>query len=420
MAKLNEEARMTIKTLARKGVANREIARLLGVTEGTVRYQRRRMESGAVDGRTSRSGYAAAFADAIDHWHHTHEEGPVNLALLHEWLVTEFDYGGSLRSVQRYYEKRYPAPQVRARRRIETPPGAQGQVDWAVYPRIVVGGRERQLYGFHLMLSHSRQPALVWSPSKKQIAWHHCHLEALRRIGGVPATLRVDNEKTAVARGAGAWGTINTAYRRFARLLRFHIDACAPRHPQAKGKVERLVRTCRLAANPAAMTWNSLEELQEWTDEQVEASAGRRRCPSTGTSIHEAWMSERELLTPLPEPLWQPFDVSITRRVGVDGLVSFEGRQYSVPFMLVGEHIEVHGCSAVVQFFHAGRMVTEHERATAERILIRPEHYDGESTARVKAPQPLGKMGRKMLELAAEPVTYRSIDYYQALAEVAR
>jgi hypothetical protein len=32
----------------------------------------------------------------------------------------------------------------------------------------------------------------------------------------------VDNERTAVVRGAGAWGTINVAYRRYATVLRFH------------------------------------------------------------------------------------------------------------------------------------------------------------------------------------------------------
>jgi hypothetical protein len=32
----------------------------------------------------------------------------------------------------------------------------------------------------------------------------------------VPAVLRIDNVKTAIARGAGAWGVINETYRRFA------------------------------------------------------------------------------------------------------------------------------------------------------------------------------------------------------------
>jgi IS30 family transposase len=52
MSKLNLEARMTIQTLVRQQLAQREIARLLGVTEGAVRYQIRRMTEGKVDGRS--------------------------------------------------------------------------------------------------------------------------------------------------------------------------------------------------------------------------------------------------------------------------------------------------------------------------------------------------------------------------------
>ena len=52
--------------------------------------------------------------------------------------------------------------------------------------------------------------------------------------------------------------------------------------------------------------------------------------------------------------------------------------------------------------------------------MINPLHYEGCSTERVQAPPPLGRLGRRMLELASAPVAHRSIDYYHALAEVAR
>ncbi len=46
MSRLDQEARMTIKALASRGATNSEIARLLGVTEGAVRYQVKRFERG--------------------------------------------------------------------------------------------------------------------------------------------------------------------------------------------------------------------------------------------------------------------------------------------------------------------------------------------------------------------------------------
>lgn len=156
MAKLDEEARMTIQTLARKGLSNRETARLLGAIEGAVRHQLRRMEAGTPDGRSRRSGRADAYAEAIDAWREAHGDGAVNLAALHEWLVCEHNYPGSLRSVQRYWKKSYPPLKLRARRRVETPPGVQSQVDWAHFPGVVLGGRRTDLLAFRLVLSHSR------------------------------------------------------------------------------------------------------------------------------------------------------------------------------------------------------------------------------------------------------------------------
>ena len=52
VAKLSREARMSSKVLTDKGVSNRDAARLLGVSEGCVRYHRRRQAAGAVDGRS--------------------------------------------------------------------------------------------------------------------------------------------------------------------------------------------------------------------------------------------------------------------------------------------------------------------------------------------------------------------------------
>ena len=57
---------MTIKSLIRKGCSNRHIARLLRVSENTVRYHRRRQAEDAVDGHSRQAPVAAAYRDAID------------------------------------------------------------------------------------------------------------------------------------------------------------------------------------------------------------------------------------------------------------------------------------------------------------------------------------------------------------------
>jgi hypothetical protein len=252
------------------------------------------------------------------------------------------------------------------------------------------------------------------------LAWLSCHSRAFERLGGVPATVRVDNEKTAVARGAGAWGIINPAYRRYADALRFHVDACPPRAPRCKGKVERKVSDQRLSLNPYGQRFSDLAALQAWTDERLEARAGRRICPSTGSSVEDAWRGEREVLTPLPDPMFEPFDVAVRVEVKPDCLVAFCGRQYSVPFRFVGQVVEVRGLAAAVEVWKGGERIARHERHSDRRLVLVQSHYDGPSTANVIAPPPLGRMGARIQELAARPAPMRSIEFYAALAEVAR
>ena len=415
----NLEVRMTIKTLAAKGVPKRAIARQLYLSEGTVRYHLRRMAEGVTDGRSRQPRAARAHGEAIACWMAAHSEVAVNLAELHAWLVSEHDYAGSLRSVQRYVAETFPAPRRRARRRVETPPGAQAQVDWAVFPGVTVGDDVKTLSAFHMTLSHSRYTAVIWSTRQDQLSWLWCHNRALERLGGVPAVVRVDNTKTAVVRGAGPWGELNAAYRRYATMVRFHIDPCLPRSPEHKGKVERHVRTQRGVADPRSRHWPDLAALQAWSDEKLERSASRRGCPATGTSVSAAWAEERRCLAPLPL-LPEPFDRVATRRVSADCLVSFEGRQYSVPFAWLGQTVEVRGGARTVQVLAGQAVVAEHPRQTAERLVIDPSHYEGPATERVLPPTPMGRLSKRLQAIAEIPVAQRPTDLYAALAEVAR
>jgi len=416
-AKLDREAIVAIRKLAELGQTNSAIARQFGVTEGTVRYHRKRASEGQIDGRSLQPSAAAPHHAVIADWIGRH--GPLNLAALHDFLVAECDYEHSLRSVQRYVAQRFPKPRTRSRRRVETPPGAQAQVDWATFNGVRIGQRDVDLLAFLFQLSYSRFNVCIWSERKDQLAWLDVHNRALRFVEGVPAVLRVDNEKTAVSRGAGAWGEINPAYRRYAETVRFHVDACPPRQPQTKGKVERRVRDRRKHADPRRREWSSLEELQEWSFGKDLQSAGRRRCPVTGTTVWEAFVEERRHLSTLPI-LPEPFDLVATRRVGRDCLVAFEGRQYSVPFEFVERSVEVRGCAQVVQVLADARIVAEHPRHTRSRICLDETHYEGESTERILAPAPLGRMGRRLQEIAALAPEERSVDLYEALSEVAR
>jgi transposase len=416
--RLRAEEVVTIRVLAEKGTSHCQIARTLGVSEGTVRYHLRRV--GAEDGRRRQPRRAEGLAEVIRSWvdGRQGERRPANVRELHEHLVVEYGYAGSYNSVRRYVRSHYPRRKVRTYRRVETPPGAQSQTDWGEYPRMDVGNGREPLHAFVMVLSHSRKPAVVWSPDETLLSWLACHNAAYRRLGGVAAVNRIDNLKTGIAAGAGAWGTIHPTYRAYARAVGFHVDACSPRAPQAKGKGEAKVNLSRQLVD-TRRRYEGLEELQVETDARVERWARQTICPVTGETVQASYERERERLGALPI-LPEPFDVAVTRPVGRDGMVRFEGREYAVPFAHAGRRVEVRGCAARVQILADGRVVQEYARGTRERVLIDPSCYEGPATDRVLAPPPLGRMGRRLQEIAQLAVEARPLDLYAALAEVAR
>jgi transposase len=337
--RLRAEEVVTIRVLTEKGESRSQIARTLGVSEGTVRYHLRRV--GVEDGRRRQAQRAAALSEAIGAWMEAVARRggrPANVRALYEHLVEAYAYVGSYNSVRRYVRAHYPRPRLRTYRRVETPPGAQTQTDWGEYPRVDLGAGAEPLHAFVMALSHSRKPAIVWSRGAKQVDWLSCHNAAYERLGGIAAVNRIDNVKTAIAKGAGAWGTIHPVYRAYARAVGFHIDACQPRQPQAKGKSEAKVKLSRRLIDPDRR-YAGLEDLQAETDARVERWAQRAICPATGRTVQESWERELERLAPLPI-LPEPFDVAVTRPVHRDAMVHFEDRQYAVPFAHVGERVE--------------------------------------------------------------------------------
>ena len=390
--RLSKEEVVTLRVLAEKGKRKTEIAEILGVTEGAVRYRLKRSSEGAVDGRKNKEQKAESVSDAIASWFAARKDDhrPVNVTDLYEYLVDAKKYPGSYNSVLRFVRSRYPKPRVRTYRRVETPPGAQSQTDWGEFPSVIIGQDDVWLSAFVMVLSHSRKTAVVWRTRKNLLNWLEAHNGSYERLGGVAAVNRIDNVKTAIAHGAGCWGEIHPVYRTYARSVGFHIDACQPREARAKGKVEAKVRLTRLRVNPAGRYFESLAHLQAWTDVRLDAWSKRAICPATGLSVHESWEEELDFLG-MPDAYPKPFDVVATRPVGRDCMVHFESRAYSVPFAYCGCSVELRGCADTVEIWCDGLLLQEHPRHTPERVVIDPSCYEGEATDQVLAPKPLAR-----------------------------
>ena len=134
----------------------------------------------------------------------------------------------------------------------------------------------------------------------------------------------------------------------------------------------------------------------------------------------ESLEEERKVLRELPPALPEIMDAWVAQEVSLDCLVRFEGRQYSVPFLNALQRVEVRGYPGQVRVYAQGQLVAVHPRGTPGRLLINPEHYEGQGNGRVVPPVPLGKMGRAMQALWHSDVQVHAIDAYARLCEVAR
>ncbi|HEV2179466.1 MAG TPA: hypothetical protein VGR59_04070, partial [Gemmatimonadaceae bacterium] len=301
-------------------------------------------------------------------------------------------------------------------------PGVQAQHDWFDVASRIAGVR-CLLHGLIGTLSHSRATWVWMSLTQTQLAWQTGHLALFTRYGGVPLWVRIDNLKTAVARGAGPSAVLTPAFATFAQQCGFAVDPCRARTGSDKGKVERTVRTDRGAfADLFLAEWPSLAALQAALDTRATEMHARRRCPATGTTIAEVLAAEQRVLQLVPA-MHEPFDCVVARRVSRECLVSFEGRRYSVPFAAVGRAVEVRGTAAHVVILAEGQELARHARHTAARLVLTPAHYEGASTPTVRAPTPLGRRAR--LQLGAWPglptptMVGRPLDAYVTLVEEA-
>ena len=330
-------------------------------------------------------------------------------------LVHKHAYDGSYRSVLRFVRAnrpRAPAPAVLPRRDAA---GTWPRPTGASWPASTSAGAAA-LYAFVMALSHSRKEVVVWSERVDQLRLAPRPQRSVRRLGGIPAVVRIDNLKTGIAEGAGPWGRINPAYKSYARCVGFHVDACLPGCPRTRARSR-----ARSGPSGGGCIWGRTPAV---------GAAGRQRravgplgraadLPATGRTVQEDWLDEQKALRPLPL-LPEAFDVAVTRAAQKDCTVNFEGRASSVPFRLCGLDVEVRGCAAAVQVVHDGRVVAEHPRSSRERVVLDPAHYEGPVDKRVAPPVPLGRMGRRLQEIVTQPVESRPIDLYAALAEVAR
>jgi hypothetical protein len=104
---------------------------------------------------------------------------------LHEMLRAR-GYQGSVFPLRRYVRLIRPVPIREAFFRLSTLPGEEAQVDWGSFGKIRVGGAERALSCFVMVLSWSRATFARFTLDQTLESFLRCHVEAFEMFQGVP------------------------------------------------------------------------------------------------------------------------------------------------------------------------------------------------------------------------------------------
>lgn len=363
---LRVEEWMDIRTLRKEGHSIKSIARLTGLSRNTVRRAIREAGPSAfrVPERASRLDAFKAYAKE-----RFESCGLSAVRILDE--IRSMGYQGSVWTLRRYLESLKPI-QERLRKltvRFETPPGKQGQVDWAYCGRFPdAAGRLIPVYAFVMVLGFSRMLYAEFTSSMKMHRLLHCHLNAFNFFGGWPHEILYDNMKQIRLTPS----ELNPLFLDFARYYDFAVKTHRVRRPRTKGKVERMVHYVK-DAFLNGRSFADFTELNAQARHWLAHVANVRTHATTGRPPVELWKEEGLTSTANLSP-YRLYELA-SRKAGFDGFVRFEQSRYSLPPEYAGQTVLVGKEGQRIVIRSGDMIVAEHTLAQkAGATVAEPLH----------------------------------------------
>lgn len=262
--------------------------------------------------------------------------------------------------------------------RVETPPGDQAQFDWSEYS-MAVGGRERKVYCFSMILAASRKKAVCFSLKSDAESVYEAIQELFGDLGGVTRELLVDNPKALVIENdpkSEDEVRYNPQALMLARHLGTELNACPCYWPRKKGKVEAPFHYLeeQFVKGSAFATMEELnrrakEFVNGWCDE-VHSTTGR--IPN-----QHYILEERQALLPLPKTRYRAGKLQ-RRVISPDSFISIGGSRYSVPVKYVGRVLWfriTYGFRIELYDKEGERVLTMERSDKRHEVRVDPAHY---------------------------------------------
>jgi transposase len=290
-------------------------------------------------------------------------------------LVDGHGFPAGYASVMRFVRQLRGAAVPEAHAIIQTPPGEEGQVDYGDGPMVrdpqTRKYRRTRLFVFTLGYSRKSVRLLTWRSSTR--IWAELHERAVRRLGGTPRVVVLDNLREGVLAPDLYDPTLNPLYRDV--LAHYGITAlpCRVRDPDRKGKVESAIGYAQRTPLKG-LRFETLNAAQAYLDHWETRWADTRIHGTTKRQVAAMFAEEHAHLQPLPPTPFRYYAFG-TRTVHPDGCVEVAHAYYRVPPGRLGQRVLVHWDERIVRILDptTGALLREHERQHLGQYAEHPD-----------------------------------------------
>ena len=217
---------------------------------------------------------------------------------------------------------------------------------------------------FVAVLGASRDPYADATWTQGLPDWIGSHVRTFAALGGVPESVIPDNLKAAVTRAHRDAPEINRTDTDLAQHDGFAVIPARAAKPRDQAKVDVGVHVVErwMLARLRHPTCFALAEVNAALFPRLSTLNARpfKKLPGSRQELFDTL--DRPALRPLPA---QPYAYAEWKlaRVNIDDHVEVEGHDYSVPYALVRQPLDVRLSASVVERFAKGKRVASHRRS---------------------------------------------------------
>ncbi|MBC8459370.1 MAG: helix-turn-helix domain-containing protein [Deltaproteobacteria bacterium] len=348
------ETKETILTLHLKGVAIREISRILNISRNTVK----RVLRGKGNSPSQTSSPYEEIKPIILELFKPCRSNVVRISeILQEKYGCVIPYS-SLTRIVRELGLRENKSKHRAGD-YSFAPGEECQHDTSPH-KLIIGEKKVKAQCAGLVLAYSRKLFIQYYPSFTRFEAKVFLTEAFRFMDGTCPRCIIDNTSVIVANGSGPDADISPEMERFGDIFGMKFVPHRIGDADRKAKIERNFFYVEKNFLPGR-TFSDWHDLNEQATKWCIEKANQKPKRSLGMSPDAAYLMEKPYLNPLP-PYIPPVYKSFYRVVDVAGYVAVDTNRYSVPERFLGKQVEVHKSWEHVTVFFKNQKIAQHQR----------------------------------------------------------